>query len=132
MAFPLKNLRLSLSNVARTGNSKTLEVIGARETYKTDATGNRTDEVQNLVVDCSGYRGATLSIKFELTVKSKFDELRRLLENDAIIEIQPVGLKLNAYAMKGADGSVISGVSAKADDFSIIASDDALADDIEL
>lgn len=129
MPFPLRNLHLNLSNVAQTTNAKSMPVNGTNEIYERDENGQKTDTLKNLVVDCSGYRGATLSVKFPTTIKEKFDDLKKQLENDVNIQISFTKLKLTAYALKTDDNSVLSGVSAKADDFTIVSS---IADSIDL
>ena len=123
MAFPLRNLHLNLSNVARTTNAKSMPVNGTNEIYERDEDGQKTDKLKNLVIDCAGYRGATLSVKFPVEIKEKFDDLKKQLENDVTVEIAFVGLKLTAYSLKANDGTVVSGVSAKADDFTIVKND---------
>ena len=71
-------------------------------------------------MDCSAYRGDTLKVKFPVTVESKINKLKKLLYDDVTVEISFSGLKLTPYAMIAKDGSLISGVSAKADDFEIV------------
>lgn len=117
----LKNVRLSLPNVARTTNSKSMPVNEVGEVHKMDKeTGKPTDEIEALTVTCTAYRGDHLKIKFPVTVKEKWEQLKAELENDIDIEISFTNLKLTAYAMKSDAGSVLSGVSARADDFTII------------
>lgn len=134
MAFPLRNLHLNLSTVARTTNAKSMPVNGVSEIYERDENGQKTEQLKNLVIDCSGYRGATLSVKFPVEIKDKFDDLKKQLENDVTIEIAFTGLKLTAYSLKANDGSVLSGVSAKADDFDIVSTntDDFDIDDVTI
>ena len=127
----LKNLRLTLANVARTTNAKTMPVNSVGEIHLQDeTTGKPLDEITGYTVTCSAYRGDELKIKFPITVKEKWEELKAELENDVNIEISFTGLKLTPYAMKTASGTVLSGVSAKADDFKIESSsaDDLLLD----
>lgn len=127
----LKNVRLTLANVARTTNSKTMPVNEVGIIYKQDANGNRTDDIAGYTITCSAYRGDELKVKFPLTVADKIADLRNQLENDVEIEIGFVNLKLTPYALKTSAGDVISGVSAKADDFSITSSnlDELMIDD---
>lgn len=115
----LKNVRLTLANVARTTNSKTMSVNDAGAIYKKDDDGNWTQEIDGYYVDCSAYRGDTLKIKFDKSVANKIAQLQKELENDVEIEISFTGLKLTPYALKSSTGSVLSGVSAKAEDFAI-------------
>lgn len=127
----LKNVRLTLGNVARTTNSKTMPVNEVGEIRSVDeATGKPLDTVTGYTVTCSAYRGDELKIKFPATVKEKWEQLKTELENDVNIEISFTNLKLTPYALKTNDGNVLSGVSAKADDFNIelAGSDDILID----
>lgn len=115
----LRNIRLTLANVARTTNSKTMDVINVGTTRVRLEDGSYSDEISNYTVTCAGYRGDSLKIKFPVTVAEKIETLKNHLYNDELVEISFSGLKLTAYAMKANDGSILSGVSAKADDFEI-------------
>lgn len=130
----LKNLKLLLGNVARTTNAKTMPVNSVGTTYETDENGNRTGTVSGYSITCSAYRGDELKVKFPLGVADKIEELKTQLENDVEIEISFTGLKLTPYALKTKSGEVISGVSAKADDFSVVSSklDELMLDDVEI
>ena len=127
----LKNVRLTLASVARTTNSKTMPVNEVGVIYKQDAEGNRTDEIGGYTITCSAYRGDELKIKFPVTVAEKIADLRNKLENDVEIEVVFTNLKLTPYALKTKSGDVISGVSAKADDFAIASAnlDELIMDD---
>lgn len=116
----LKNLRINLSNIARTTNSKSMPVNETGIIYSTDEDGNNTKTVAGYTVSCSAYHGDEIKIKFPTSVKPKIEELNERLENDIEISISFTGLKLKAYAMKGSSGNIISGVSAFADDFEIV------------
>lgn len=128
--FNLRNLRLGLYNVAPTTNAKGLVVNGVRENYEVDAEGNRTGVVKDYVVECAGYRGATLPVKFPTSVKEKYLALKRDLDtSDVMITISFTNLKLTPFALLTKQNTVLSGVSAKADDFNIISS---TADDFDI
>lgn len=110
-----------MGNVARTTNSKSMEVIATSVIQKrNDSNTGFTDEIEGYAVDCSAYRGDTLKVKFPVTVEAKINKLKKLLYDDVTVEISFSGLKLTPYAMLGKDGTLISGVSAKADDFEIV------------
>lgn len=128
----LKNVRLTLANVARTTNSKTMPVNRVSTIHKKDDAGNWTEEVIGYVLECSAYRGDVLKVKFPLTVKDHYEELEKLLGNDMLVEVSFTGLKLTPYAMKLANGTLLSGVSAKATDFSIASSTQNLLEDFEI
>lgn len=117
----LKNVRMTMANVARTTNAKSMEVISTSVIQKrNDSNTGFTNEIEGYAVDCSAYRGDTLKVKFPVTVEAKINKLKKLLYDDVTVEISFTGLKLTPYAMLGKDGSLISGVSAKADDFEIV------------
>ena len=123
----LKNVRLSLANVARTTNSKTMPVNETGTVKKRLEDGTFSDAIVNYTVECSARHGDTLKVKFPLSVAEKIEELNKLLRDDVTIEIAFTNLKLTPYALAGNNGSVISGVSASADDFTIVTTN---ADDI--
>lgn len=126
----LKNLRLSLANVARTTNAKTMSVNEVGEIHATDKeTGKPLDEITGYTITCSAYRGDELKVKFPPTVKQKWEQLKAELENDVTIDISFDNLKLTAYAMKSDSGNILSGVSAKADDFTI---ESSTAEELEI
>lgn len=128
--YNLRNLRVGLANVAPTTNAKGLVVNGVREAYETDANGNRTDIVKEYIIDCAGYRGATLPVKFPVSIKDKFLSLKHDLDtSDVMVTISFKNLKLTPFALLTKQNTVLSGVSAKADDFEILSSN---ADDILL
>ena len=117
----LRNIRLTMGNIARTTNAKSMEVIATSVIQKrNDSNTGFTDEIEGYAVDCSAYRGDTLKVKFPVTVEAKINKLKKLLYDDVTVEISFSGLKLTPYAMLGKDGTLISGVSAKADDFEIV------------
>ena len=131
----LRNVRINLGSVARTTNSKTLEAINAGHTYKRDDNnGNMTREPDNYYIDCAANRGDTLRVKLPLTCAEKVTALRDMLNtSDQIINVRFDKLELKAYALIGTSGNLVSGISAKAEDFEY-STDDSLSldDDIEL
>lgn len=128
----LRNVRLTLANVARTTNAKTMDVINVGTVRVRLEDGNYSNEISNYTVTCAGYRGDSLKIKFPVTVAEKITELKKHLENDELVEISFKGLKLTPYALKANDGSILSGVSAKADDFEIFVKELDLDEEIVL
>lgn len=115
----LRNLRLTLANVARTTNSKTMEVIGTGFVRKHEKDGTFSDEIEAYTVECAAYRGDTLKIKFPVKLADKIEELKTLLDDDKLIEISFTGLKLTPFAFES-NGKMLSGVSGTADDFNIV------------
>jgi len=126
----LKNVRLTLANIARTSNSRTLEVISAGKSMKRDDSGNITTELDYPYIECAANRGDTIKVKFPVDLADKVDDLRKQVEeNDDIINISFSKLKLTPYAMKTASDTVLSGISAKAEDFTI---ESSIADDLDI
>ena len=115
----LRNLRLTLSSVARTANSKTMEASNVTPRRCRLKDGTFSDELEGYDVECVANRGDTLKIKLPLTVEEKVKTLKEHLLNDHLVELSFTGLKLFAYAMNGHNNSTLSGVSGKADDFEI-------------
>lgn len=126
----LRNLKVFLSNVARTTNAKSLPVNSVGNIYETDDNGNRSDTIIGYTITCSANKGDELKVKFPLAVADKIADLKKQLESDVEIEISFVNLKLTPYALKTKSGDVISGVSGKADDFNIFSTkmDDVMLD----
>lgn len=118
----LKNLRVTLANIAKTTNAKTLEATGTGVINEKDNSGMWTTNAIGYTVECAVYRGDTIKVKFPVETAEKIIELKKMLENDVTVMISFTGLKLTPYALKATDGSIISGVSAKADDFEIVES----------
>lgn len=128
----LKSLSLTLANVARTSNARTLEAVNAGTQKKRDETKKLTEDIDFAYVECAARRGDILKIKFPAELAEKVLDLNRQLDRDEIISISFQNLKLVPYALKAQDGSVLSGVSAKADDFTIESPDAGNFDDIEI
>lgn len=128
----LKNLKLTLTNVTGTANAKTLPVNATSVIHTRDANGSWSEDISGYALECSAYRGDTLKVKLPLDVKEHIDELNKLLENDMLVEVSFVGLKLIPYAMKSQNGNILSGVSAKATDFVIAKSTKDVFEDFDI
>ena len=65
----LKNVRMTMANVARTTNAKSMEVISTSVIQKrNDSNTGFTDEIEGYAVDCSAYRGDTLKLEKDTVV----------------------------------------------------------------
>ena len=115
----LKNLKLSIVNIALTTNTRTLDVLRTGKIHKRDTNGSITEAVESLYVECACRGGDSIKIKFPTEIESKITDLAKMLENDVTVSISFTGLKLTPYALKKADGTILSGVSGKATDFTI-------------
>lgn len=124
----LRNLKLVLANVAGKNSAGGLLANGVSELREKDENGKYTKLI-GYAVECAVNRGDSLKVKFPLSIEQHFLKLKEMLDADMIVEIGFTNLKLTPYALKAQDGSVLSGVSAKADDFTIISSN---ADNIDL
>lgn len=129
----LNNLRLTLANIARTSSAKTLSVNSAGITYKKNSDGTPSSEIDHCFINCLANRGDTIKVKFPVILSDRIEQLKTDLNNGANIEISFTNLKIIPYALKGNDGSVISGVTCKADDYTIITKDfDDVLTDIDI
>ena len=129
----LRNIRLTLANVAKTPNSKIMEVIGTGIIRERLVDGTYSDKVIGYTLECSANKGDTLKVKFPANTKEKIEKITTLLQDDMLVEVSFVNLKLTPYAMLTKEGGVLSGVSAKADDFEYtVKEDEIFLDEIQL
>lgn len=113
----LRNVHLALGNIARTTNSKSLEAIGIKTLRKRNPDGTWSDDLIGYAIDCAVRKGDTQTVKFPLSVADKIAELQNYLNDNVLVNITFIGLKLSLYEMKSSNGEMLAGVSAKADDF---------------
>lgn len=128
--YPLRNLHLNMGNVARTMNDKGMEVSNTTIIYDYDESGQKLETIKALAITCNGYRGGQLTIKFPPSIEEKFRKLEEMMESDISVMISFKKLKLTAYALKASDGRILSGVSAKAEDFEIINDIESISKDL--
>ena len=113
----LKNLRLTIGNVARTTNSKDFECIETSVNRVRNDDNTYSKDVESYSIHCIAYKGDVLKVKVPNTLADKVKKLTDSLTNDVTVMVTFTGLKLTPYAMIGNDAKLYSGVSAKADDF---------------
>lgn len=125
----LKNVRLTLANVNTSISKKDMEVVetSVNRVRLDDGTMGRDVESYNL--HCVAYKGDILKVKVGKELADKVTKLSQALCDDVTVLVTFTGLKLKAYALKAADGSIISGVSGRADDFDFEVQD---SDDLNL
>ena len=117
----LKNLRLTLANVNTTTNKKDLEVVEITTNRIRLDDGTWSKEIDSFSLHCLAYRGDILKVKVGKELADKVTKLNNALGDDVTVNVTFTGLKLKAYAMRGnGDSGVISGVSARADDFEFV------------
>lgn len=130
----LRNVRLLLGNIAPTMNAKSLAVNEVAEIKERGTDGKATEKTIGYSITCMARRD-TITVKFPLDVKEEWENLKRLLENDALVEISFDELVLTPYALLSGSGQgqLLSGVSAKAKSFQIVKSTaDEIMDEIVL
>ena len=125
----LRNIRLTLANVNTTTSRKDMEVVetSLNRVRLEDVTIGRDVESYNL--HCVAYKGDILKVKVGKELAGKITKLNDTLNDDVTVLVTFTGLKLKAYALKATDGSIISGVSGRADDFNFEVQD---SDDLNL
>ena len=119
----LKNVRLTLANVNRTTNAKDMEAIEVSVNRVRNEDGTMGKDIESYSIECAAYHD-TLKVKVGKEHAAKVTALQDALSNDLTVMVIFEGLKLKQYAMIGADGKLLSGVSAKADDFTFTTLDD--------
>lgn len=122
-AMKLKNVRVNLASVNRVASQKTCEVVEVKTNYKRLDNGTPSREPESYSIVCAGNRYDTFAVKVLPTIASKVTKVSDALkkEQEVIIEFQ--NIKLSLYAMVN-NGTLYSGVSGKADDFTIVSTTD--------
>lgn len=114
----LKNLRLTLANVNTTTNKKDMEVVETSVNRVRQEDGTLGKDIDSFSLHCLAYRSDILKVKMPKELSQKVKQLNDALGDDVTVSVTFIGLKLKAYAMRGnGESGVISGVSARADDF---------------
>lgn len=113
----LKNIRLGISNVNTTTNRKDFEVVETRVNRIRNEDGSWGRDFDSYSINCLAFKGDILKVKVPKELSTKVTSLTDAISDDVIVTVTFQNLKLKAYALKNNDGSIISGVSAKADDF---------------
>lgn len=128
----LRNARLTLANIATKASARSLPVNGVGEIKERGEDGKVIpDRISGYSITCSARRD-TITIKFPLDVKPQWEELKKLIDNDVLVEISFEGLILTPYALLTKSGELLSGISARAQSFQIVSKDQMLDDDIEI
>lgn len=125
----LKNIRLTLANVNTTTNRKDMEVVETSINRERLQDGTMGRDIESYSLHCTAYKGDILKVKVPKELADKVTKLSQALSDDVTVLVTFTGLKLKAYAMKASDGSIISGVSGRADDFEYIVQD---SDDMDI
>lgn len=124
----LKNIRLGISNVNTTTNRKDFEVVETSTNRIRNEDGSWGRDFDSYSIHCLANKGDILKVKVPKELSDKVTALNDASADDVIVTVTFTNLKLKAYALKSSEGSVISGVSAKADDFEFTVNEDEMAD----
>ncbi|SFQ21272.1 hypothetical protein SAMN04487928_1244 [Butyrivibrio proteoclasticus] len=129
MSMALSQLHLSTSSIAEKTSAKDFQAVEARINHKFDAaTNTQLEEIDRISITVLGYRGSTPVVKLPINLVKKVTELKEKLDANNSVRIAFEGLKIKPYALINDKGSLISGVSCSADDFTITQCDE---DDLE-
>lgn len=94
-----------------------MEVIDTSVNRERLPDGTMGKEIESYSIHCSAYKGDVLKVKVGKEHAGKVTKLISALNDDVTVLVTFTGLKLKAYALKGNEGAIISGVSGRADDF---------------
>lgn len=113
----LRNVDLSIENIARDSENGALNAIEASALYDY-ADGKR---IVGYAINCEANHRDTIKVKLPCNelISDKISDLKIRLEKADYVRVAFTNILFKAYAMKNEVGNVISGVSASADDFSI-------------
>lgn len=125
----LRSLRLGIENINTSSTKKSFIVVDAMGNRVRKEDGGSNDKIDAYCLICSANRGDTIKVKVPLELEQKVTEVMNALEKGAVVSVVFTDMSIKAYAMKGNDGRVISGVVASASDFNF---DVMTSDDIEI
>jgi hypothetical protein len=117
----VNDLRLSLANI----NPKQVPAGCSDCVSVTFNTERGTNKVIGYNLVCCGVKGSTYSLKLDNSAENKaiYEEVQARLRKEEIVRLVPNNVRITAYAFLSDTGSLLSGVSVKADSV-VIADDD--------
>ena len=127
----LKNVRTPLSSVNRVASQKTCEVVEVKTNYKRLDDSTVSKEVDFYTIVNAGNRYDTFNVKIPATKAKKVTELAEKIQREEEVSVEYQNLKLSLYAIVN-NGILYSGVSGKADDFTIVSAVNPEDDEIIL
>lgn len=123
----LRNVRIGLSSVNRVASQKNCEVVEVKTSYKRLDNGSFSkDDVDYFSLVLAGNKYDTFTVKImpaTNSIASKITQVADALAKEQEVIIEFKNLKLSLYAMLN-NGTLYSGVSGKADDFTIVSTTD--------
>ena len=133
MSMSLSQLHLSASSIAEKTSSKDFQAVEVRINHKFDTTTNmQTDEIDRISLTVLGYRGSTPAVKLPINLTEKLTELKEKLDANYSVRVSFDGLRIRPYALINDKGTLISGVSCSADNFTITPCDEDDLEELEL
>ncbi|MCI9591558.1 MAG: hypothetical protein HFG42_13610 [Lachnospiraceae bacterium] len=113
----LQDLRLTLDNInpKQTPGDCVDCVAAALQTDKA------TNTINGIAFDCIGARGSRFAVKLENNEETKavLEEVQHLLKKTETVRLVPDNIRITPYAFLTDKGSLLSGVSVKADSIAI-------------
>lgn len=123
----LKNLKLTMDSILDNPSNPIFQVVETNVNRVRNDDGSWTRDVENYSLTCGVRKRDTIKVKVGKEHALKVTEITTRLSRDDDVYVTFTGLTLRAYAMLSG-GSVLSGVSANADDFEIVLPDDVILD----
>lgn len=123
----LKNLKLNLESILDTPSNPIFQVIETNVNRVRNDDGSWTRDVESYSLTCGVRKRDTLKVKVGKEHALKVTEITTRLQRDDDVYVTFSGLTMRAYAMLSG-GSVLSGVSANAEDFELVMPDDVILD----
>lgn len=120
----LKDVRIGLENVVADPTKESIQIVGARSDTDKDS------KIIGVRLEALTRRGSRNPVKFPLTDENRenMEKVKNLLSKQDSVSVVLVNPTVKLYAMLS-NGNLISGVSIKADSFTIVepeADDDLL------
>lgn len=114
----LKDLRLGLENVVADPTKSTVQVVGARSDTDKDS------KIIGVRLEALTRRGSRNPVKFPLTDENSenMERVKKLLNKQDTVSVILVNPVVRPYALISS-GNLISGISIKADSFTIVEPD---------
>lgn len=114
----LKDVRIGLENVVADPTKESVQIVGARSDTDKDS------KIIGVRLEALTRRGSRNPVKFPLTDENSenMEKVKRLLNKQDTVSVRLVNPVVMPYALVS-NGNLISGVSIKADSFTIVEPD---------
>lgn len=126
----LENLLIVQKNIFQNPNSIPVVSVGKYKNYSSNNTDFKSFDGYTITVVTR--KQDTLKIKLPLSTSEVITKITTSLACDKNVYVCFPDIKFKAYALKADNGNIVSGVSAKADDVTIVSINDDSADIIDI